>query len=95
MSVTIPEVKHIANLARLELSEAELEKFSTSLSNIMILADQLLAIDTGNISPLAHSQETSQPLRDDIITEGDNRKALLQNAPAAESDLFLVPQVIE
>jgi aspartyl-tRNA(Asn)/glutamyl-tRNA(Gln) amidotransferase subunit C len=89
------DLEKIARLARLELSPSEKEKLHSSLTNVIKLFEELNKIDTTHISALAHSQEATQRLRPDAIKEVDQRGAILRNAPAAEADLFLVPQVIE
>lgn len=95
MSLTPEDVKKVAHLSRLEITDEQLAPLTKDLSNILDLVDQLNQADTSDISPLAHSHDLTQRLREDKVTETDQREALMQNAPLKEADLFLVPQVIE
>lgn len=95
MSIGQGEVKKIAHLARLSLDEQEAEAFSGSLSQILGLIEQMNAVDTTGIAPLAHPRDATLRLRPDTVTETNQRDKLQQNAPAREDGLFLVPKVIE
>jgi aspartyl-tRNA(Asn)/glutamyl-tRNA(Gln) amidotransferase subunit C len=95
MSLTQDDVKKIAHLARLNLTEKDLSLYTAQLSNILHLVEQMNQTDTANIEPLAHSLELNQPLRADIVTESNNREAFLAIAPQTEAGLYLVPKVIE
>ncbi|MCK5894773.1 MAG: Asp-tRNA(Asn)/Glu-tRNA(Gln) amidotransferase subunit GatC [Endozoicomonadaceae bacterium] len=85
----------VAHLARLSISEADAQHTTTHLVNILKLIDKLQAVDTDEIEPMAHPMDTIQRLRPDVVTETNQREHLLENAPATEDGLFLVPQVIE
>ncbi len=89
------EVKKIAHLARLAISEADLSAYTQDMGNILELVSQLQAVDTQQIDPMAHPLDATQRLRQDIIGEKNLRDFLLQNAPATENGLYLVPKVIE
>lgn len=90
------DVEGIAALARLEISEAELPVYVSSLSSILGFIDQLSAAATEGVEPMAHPLENQvQPLREDRVTETDHRDLYQGNAPAVEAGLYLVPKVIE
>jgi aspartyl/glutamyl-tRNA(Asn/Gln) amidotransferase, C subunit len=95
MSIAAKDIEIIAHLARLNLSEAEREEALNSITSILGLIDQMQAVDTSNVEPLAHPFEASQRLREDVVTEQDQRDELLALAPSADRGLFLVPKVIE
>ncbi|AIR88039.1 Asp-tRNA(Asn)/Glu-tRNA(Gln) amidotransferase subunit GatC [Pseudomonas cremoricolorata] len=89
------DVEKIAHLARLGLNEAELPHITDALNSILGLVDQMQAVDTDGIEPLAHPLEASQRLRADQVTERNQRDAYQAIAPATENGLYLVPKVIE
>lgn len=95
MSLTPEEVKKIAYLARLSIKDENIEHYSQDLSNIFGLVEQMNAAPTDNIEPMAHPQNAMQRLRDDVVTEVDQRDKLMANAPATEAGLFLVPKVLD
>ena len=95
MSVTPEQVRHIANLARIAMSDEELERFVPELNNILDWVEQLGEVDTDGVEPLATVIEQKLRLRDDKVTDGDRRDEILANAPAAEHGFFAVPKVIE
>ena len=95
MSVTIEDVRHIANLARLQMSDAEAEKLLPELNNILGWVEQLGEVDTDGVEPLATVVDMALRLRDDEVTDGDCRDAVLSNAPNAQHGFFAVPKVIE
>ncbi len=95
MALTPDDVRRIAHLARLEVSDAELSDAHRKLEAIFGLIDQLDAVDTSGVEPMAHAQDATLALREDAVTETD-RHALYQSvAPATEDSLYLVPKVIE
>jgi len=89
------DVKKIAHLARLAITEKDLENYSSSISNILDLVDQLQEVNTDQISPMAHPLDATQRLRKDIVSEKNERDSLQLNAPAIENGLYLVPKVID
>ena len=89
------DVEKIAHLARLGLNEAEIPATTEKLNTILGLIDQMQAVNTDGIEPLAHPLEATQRLRADRITEHTQRDAYQAIAPAVENGLYLVPQVIE
>ena len=95
MSLTRKDVEKIAHLARLAVSEDDIPKYATNLSNILGLVAQMNAIDTAKIEPMAHPFDTSQRLRPDVVTEPNERVHFQQIAPQVEAGLYLVPKVIE
>lgn len=95
MSVTAEQVRHIARLARLEMSEEELERLVPELNNILDWVEQLGEVDTAGVEPLTAVVPNALRLRDDQVTDGDCREEILANAPLAEHGFFAVPKVIE
>lgn len=100
MSLTLTDVKNIAELARLELNQTEMSNSLVQLNNIFGMVEQMRAVDTTGIVPLAHPiaailPELALRLRADVVSESDQRAAFQQVAPATEDGLYLVPRVIE
>ncbi|HFC91881.1 MAG TPA: Asp-tRNA(Asn)/Glu-tRNA(Gln) amidotransferase subunit GatC [Leucothrix mucor] len=95
MSLSTEEVKKISLLARLAISDEEAQHYSDSLSEIFDLVEQMNAVDTTGIEPMAHPQDISQRLREDVVTAIDEREKFQSIAPATEDNLYLVPKVIE
>jgi aspartyl-tRNA(Asn)/glutamyl-tRNA(Gln) amidotransferase subunit C len=95
MSLTIDNVKKIAHLARLNLSEKDLAFYTPQLSNILDFVAEMNKANTAGIEPLAHPYDLTQRLREDAVTEPDQRSAFQAIAPHVEAGLYLVPKVIE
>ena len=95
MSVTPEQVRHIARLARLAMSDEELDRLLPELNNILGWVELLGEVDTQGVEPLATVIEQKLRLREDAVTDGDCRDDVLANAPAAEHGFFAVPKVIE
>ena len=95
MSLDRTDVEKIAHLARIAISEDEIPATTAKLSGILDLIDRMQAVDTSNVTPLAHPLETTQRLRADEVTESNQRDAYQAIAPATEEGLYLVPKVIE
>jgi len=95
MSLTNADVRKVASLARLEMNEPEIETARTQLSGIFDLIAQMQAVDTQGIAPMSHAQDVSQRLREDMVTEANQRELFQSIAPQVEAGLYLVPQVIE
>ncbi|MBI5922867.1 MAG: Asp-tRNA(Asn)/Glu-tRNA(Gln) amidotransferase subunit GatC [Betaproteobacteria bacterium] len=95
MSINLEQVGRIARLANIEISPAEAAQTSEVLNGILGLIEQLQSIDTAGIEPMAHAQEVFQRLREDCVTERDQRAAFQAVAPETEAGLYLVPRVIE
>ena len=95
MSLTIDDVKKIAHLARLNLTDTDLAFYLPQLINILHFIEQMNQADTASVEPLAHPFDISQRLRTDSITETDLRDKFQKIAPQVEAGLYLVPKVIE
>jgi aspartyl-tRNA(Asn)/glutamyl-tRNA(Gln) amidotransferase subunit C len=96
MSLTRSDIENIAKLARLALTEAEIPQYVDSLSRIVGLVGQLERADTRAVEPMAHPLPGQrQRLREDAVTETDQRALYQRNAPQVEAGLYLVPRVIE
>lgn len=95
MSLSLDDVRRIAHLARIAISEEETARVHAKLDSIFGLIDALQAIPTEGVAPMAHTQDVTLPLRDDQVTEPDRRADYQPLAPAAEAGLYLVPRVIE
>jgi aspartyl-tRNA(Asn)/glutamyl-tRNA(Gln) amidotransferase subunit C len=99
MSLNSQDIDRIANLARLELQPAESQRMLGQINGFFDIVEQMRAVDTTGIEPLAHPvaaiQEIALRLREDIVSEPDQREANQRSAPAVERGLFLVPKVIE
>lgn len=95
MSITHEHVKRVAQLAQLEISADENEAIRAQLDDILSLIEQLQAVDTHGVEPMAHVLDLGQRLRPDIVTESNRREDFLAIAPQTEAGLFIVPKVIE
>lgn len=95
MSLSNEDVENIAQLARLSLPAETLPEYARQLSGILAFVEQLDAVDTAAVSPMAHPLDLVARLRPDEVTESDQRESFLAIAPSAEAGLFLVPKVIE
>ena len=104
MALNISDIKRIAHLARIEINDSEAAATLTKLSGILGLIEQMQAVDTTGITPMSHSQDVVQRLRDDVVTATNQREIFQTNAPvlgngsaekAVDSGLYLVPKVIE
>jgi aspartyl-tRNA(Asn)/glutamyl-tRNA(Gln) amidotransferase subunit C len=89
------DIKRIAHLARIDISDAEADKTLSKLTGILTLIEQMQAVDTTGIAPMSHSQDVVQRLRDDVVTATNQREVFQANAPAVDGGLYLVPKVIE
>jgi len=95
VSLQAEAIEKLCELARLEVTDPEMADFTSKLSRIVDLVDQLQAVDTSATRPLAHPLELPQRLRPDVVTESDERALLQRNAPDVGNGLYLVPKVIE
>jgi aspartyl-tRNA(Asn)/glutamyl-tRNA(Gln) amidotransferase subunit C len=95
MSLSLADVEKVASLARLAMTNQELQAAQAQLSNIFGLIAEMQAIDTKGIAPMSHAQDLAQRLREDKVTESNQREAFQAIAPQVEQGLYLVPQVIE
>lgn len=99
MKLTPDDLKRLALLSRIAISDADVTALQTQLNGIFGLIDELQAVDTTGIEPLSHPLDVigdmAQRLREDRVTETDQRAANMANAPAEENGLFLVPKVLD
>jgi aspartyl-tRNA(Asn)/glutamyl-tRNA(Gln) amidotransferase subunit C len=95
VALTLDDVRRIAHLARIEIDAAQAEDVHRKLRAIFGLIDELNAVDTTGITPMAHAQDVALSLREDTVTEADQHELFLAVAPAVEDSLYLVPKVIE
>jgi aspartyl-tRNA(Asn)/glutamyl-tRNA(Gln) amidotransferase subunit C len=95
VSLSLEEIKRIAHLARVEISEAEAAQAQGQLNDIFRLIEGMQAVDTGGIEPMSHAQDLMLRLREDAVTEGDQHTLFQSVAPQVEGGLYLVPRVIE
>jgi aspartyl-tRNA(Asn)/glutamyl-tRNA(Gln) amidotransferase subunit C len=94
VAVTIKDVEHIAELARLEFSGEELENFTHQLNEILKYVEKLNELDTENIEPLSHPIEGNNAFREDELKPSVSREEELKNAPDSDNEFFKVPKVI-
>ena len=95
MSVNADQVRHVAKLARIAMSDAEVDALVPELNQILGWVDQLATVDTEGVEPLTAVIEQKLRLRDDVVDDGDMRDKVLLNAPDAQHGFFAVPKVIE
>jgi len=95
MAVDTQTVEKLAELARIAISNETIEEVSGRLGDILQLVDQLQAVNTDGVAPMAHPLDEVQTLRSDVVTESDQRERFLALAPQAEEGLYLVPKVID
>ena len=95
MALDASDVEKIAHLARLGIDADDVPGYTRNLSDILAFVEQLDAVDTQDIKPLAHPLEATQRLRPDKVTETNDRENFQQVAPQTENGLYLVPKVIE
>jgi aspartyl-tRNA(Asn)/glutamyl-tRNA(Gln) amidotransferase subunit C len=95
MALDLEQVRRIAHLARIEITDAEAERTLAQLGDIFAMIERMREVDTTGIEPMAHPLGGSQRLRADAVTEADQRSVNLHNAPEQQDGLFLVPRVIE
>ncbi len=95
MALNLDDIKRIAHLARIEVSDTEAQETLNKLSGILGLIEQMQAVDTTGIEPMSHSQDVTQRLREDVVTATNQRELFQSIAPATQDGLYLVPKVIE
>ena len=95
MSLSLDEVKRVATLARMEVSDSESQQILDQLTGVFDLIAKMQSIDTEGVEPMAHAQDVVARLRPDIVTESDQHELFQSIAPAVDADLYLVPKVIE
>jgi aspartyl-tRNA(Asn)/glutamyl-tRNA(Gln) amidotransferase subunit C len=95
MALNITDIKRIAHLARLEINEQEAAATLNKLSGILGLIEEMQAVDTTGITPMSHSQDVVQRLREDVVMQTNSREEFQAIAPQVQNGLYLVPKVIE
>lgn len=95
MGVTVKDVEHVANLARLELSEEEKHKFAEQLTQILQYAEKLNELDTDNVEPMSHAVPHFNVMRDDEVKPSLDMEQIMLNAPDEEDGQFRVPAILE
>ena len=95
MALDKATVARIATLARIRLADAELEPMAAELSGILDWIEQLKEVDTEGVAPMSSVAEMRLPMRDDVVTDGGRRDAILGNAPETGKGFFTVPKVVE
>jgi len=93
--LSLDQIAKIAELARLELPPAAAAALQQELNGILAMVDRMQAVDTRDVEPMSHPQQAMQRLREDGVTERDQREKYQAGAPATEDGLYLVPKVIE
>ena len=95
MKLSTSDVEYVAKLARLEVTEAEKEKFTAQLNDILLYIDQLNELDTKGVAPMSHAIAVTNAFREDKIAESLGTQKALANAPDARGEFFRVPKVID
>jgi aspartyl-tRNA(Asn)/glutamyl-tRNA(Gln) amidotransferase subunit C len=95
MAISEAEVRKVAHLARLAMPDEYIEAYTKNLSNILDLVAQMEAVDTDGVAPMAHPLDMVQRLREDVVTETNQREAYQAVAPETQDGLYLVPKVLE
>ncbi|WHH59287.1 Asp-tRNA(Asn)/Glu-tRNA(Gln) amidotransferase subunit GatC [Petroclostridium sp. X23] len=95
MKITKEQVEHVANLARLTLTEEEKERLTVEMENIIAFADKLNELDTTGVEPTAHAIPIQNVFREDVVETSFDREKILQNAPSQEDGCFKVPKIVE
>ena len=95
MSITAEEIGQVAELARVRIPDGDIAEVTRRITGILDLVDQLQAIDTSGVEPMANPLDAVQRLRPDAVTEANHREDFQAIAPAVEDGLYLVPRVID
>jgi aspartyl-tRNA(Asn)/glutamyl-tRNA(Gln) amidotransferase subunit C len=95
VKLSTSDVEYVAKLARLEVTEAEKEKFTAQLNDILLYIDQLNELDTRGVAPMSHAIAVTNAFREDKIAESLGTQKALANAPDARGEFFRVPKVID
>jgi len=95
MAIDADTVRKAARLARIRVEEAALQPLAQELSGIMAWIEQLDEVDTEGVAPMASTEAVTLPMREDVVTDGGDRAAILANAPRTERGFFVVPKVVE
>ena len=95
MSLDKNDVEKIAHLARIAIADDDIPGYATSLNNILSLVEQMDAVDTENVTPMAHAHDAYQRLREDVVTEENQREHFQSTTTNVENGLYLVPKVLD
>lgn len=95
MSISREEIKHIANLSRLNVSDSDLDKYAETLSNIVDMANEISKLNTDDVKPTSHILENVNVFRKDEVSPSYSREKILENAPTKESGCISLPKVVE
>jgi aspartyl-tRNA(Asn)/glutamyl-tRNA(Gln) amidotransferase subunit C len=95
LKLSTSDVEYVAKLARLEITEAEKQKFTAQLNDILLYIDQLNELDTTGVAPMSHAIAVTNAFREDRVVESLGTQKALANAPSARGEFFRVPKVIE
>lgn len=95
MKITKETIEHVANLARLNLTDKEKEKLTSEMANIISYVDKLNELDTSNVPPTSHVKPICNVFREDAVKKSYDREKILANAPSQENGCFKVPKVVE
>jgi aspartyl-tRNA(Asn)/glutamyl-tRNA(Gln) amidotransferase subunit C len=95
MAIDADTVRKVARLARIRVEESALEPMAKELSGIMDWIEQLAEVDTDGVEPMTSNVAIKLPLREDVVTDGEKRDAVLANAPKSDKGFFVVPKVVE
>lgn len=95
MKITTDDVRYVANLARLNVTDNEAEKLTSEMESIINFANMLSELDTSSVAPTNHAMKVENVFREDIVGESYNREDILKNAPSQDSGCYSVPKVVE
>ena len=95
MALTREDVTRAARLTRIAIDEAEADAVLDQLGRIFVMIEEMRAVDVSAVQPMAHAQDLTLRLRDDVVTEPDQRELFQSGAPRVEAGLYLVPKVVE
>ena len=93
--ITLEQVRHVARLARLELSPQDEERLRSDMDEMLAYVDKLNELDTKDVAPTTQVGEAGTPMRDDLVTNQPAADAMLANAPSRDRNYFKVPKIIE
>lgn len=95
MKINTDDVRYVANLARLNVTDNEAEKLTSEMESIINFANMLSELDTESVAPTNHAMKVENVFREDIVGESYNREDILKNAPSQDSGCYSVPKVVE
>lgn len=95
MSITVENVKHVAKLAKLSFDDAQIESFTSQLSDIIDMVEQLSEVDTTDVPVTTHGYEIVNVFREDLVEQGMSREELFKNVPTHENHFIKVPAMLD